>query len=171
VAEEGEELTERQTESAAAAPADQQEIVRLTVQRLINFIGVRGRVVITYEGDGYVADVQSKRPSGVLIGKHGDTLKAIGLIAHLIAVRHYPQCPPVTIDVGGYRHRHEAYLRGKAQAIAAIVLNTGREMAVEFLTEPEFQIVKDELRPNRALRVHAVGDGERRNVIISPARK
>jgi spoIIIJ-associated protein len=154
-----------------AEPIDQQELVRQTVQKLVAYIGVRGRVEVTYERDGYVADVISRRPATVLIGRQGDTLEAIGLIAHLIAVRHYPQCPLVTIDVGGYRRRHEQYLRGKAQAIATIVTNTGREMAVEFLSEPEFQIVKDELHSNRTLRVHAVGDGERRNVIISPVKR
>jgi spoIIIJ-associated protein len=156
---------------AQPEPVDQQELVRRTVQKLINYIGVRGRVEVTYEGEGYVADIRTKRPSGVLIGKHGDTLKAIGYIAHLIVQKQYPQVPLVLVDVGGYRHRHEQYLRGKARAIATLVAGSGREMAVEFLTEPEYMIVKDELASSPEFRVHAVGDGQRRNVIISPVRK
>jgi predicted RNA-binding protein Jag len=51
------------------------------------------------------------------------------------------------------------------------VTSTGREMAVDFLTEPEFHIVKEALADNHAVRVHAVGDGPRRDVVISPVRR
>lgn len=150
-------------------PVDQQELVRLTVEKIVNLMGLRCRVEITYERDGYVAEVVAKRPATFLVGRRGEILDAIGFLAHQIASRQYPQCPPVTVDADGFRRRHQQQLRGKAQAIATIVQNTGREMAVDFLTEEEFRIVKEELRSNRAVRVHAVGDGERRNVIISPA--
>lgn len=149
-------------------PVDEPTLIRQTLQSIVAYLGVRGRIEVRQTPEGWVADIRSRRASSTLIGRQGATIEALGHLVHLIVLKHFPHCPAVTVDVGGYRRRQEQYLHGKALAVAAIVLDTGREMAVDLLTEAEFHIVRDALAGNPRVRVHVTGDGLRRNVIVSP---
>lgn len=144
------------------------ELVARVVQRLINHMGVRARVEVTRQAEGYVADVRIRQPSGLLIGRRGATLRALQHVARAIVRRQYPDVPPIIVDVGGYRQRRDNFLRKKAVAIAHIVLETRREMALEILTEKEMHFVRDALAAIPGVRVYAVGTGPRRTVVIAP---
>lgn len=76
--------------------------------------------------------------------------------------------PNVTIDVGGYKRRREDFLKRKALAIARVVIETKREMSLDPLTEKEYKIVKEALMEQGKVRIHTVGSGYRKNVIIAP---
>ena len=153
-----------------AAPSEP-EIIQQEVQFLAHHIGIRARVDVELHPEGYYANIRARRSSGIVIGRHGATLEAIGHVVRLMVIRHYPNVPPVIIDIAGYRQRRASFLRMKTSAIARIVLESGREMALEPLTFEEMQIVEDELKKIPGVRAHAVGDGSPRNVIISLSKK
>ncbi len=156
---------------APPAVPSEPELIRQEVQFLASQIGIRARVDVELHPEGYYANIRARRSSGIVIGRHGATLEAIGHIVRLMAARHYPNVPPVIIDIAGYRQRRASFLRMKASAIARVVLEGGREMALEPLTFEEMEIVQDELKRIPGVRAHAVGEGSPRNVIISPAKK
>ncbi len=147
------------------------ELVRQEVQFLAHHIGIRARVEVELHPEGYYANIHARRSSGIVIGRHGATLEAIGYIVRLMVARHHPDVPKVIVDIAGYRQRRASFLRAKAQAIARIVLEGGREMELEPLTFEELEIVQDELKKTPGVRAHAVGEGSPRVVIISPTRK
>ncbi|MBA7547055.1 hypothetical protein ES705_39457 [subsurface metagenome] len=60
------------------------------------------------------------------------------------------------------------FLRKKAEAIACIVLQTGREMALDPLTKKEQQIVESKLSEIKGVKIYAIGKGVSKNVIIAP---
>ncbi|MCX6843110.1 MAG: hypothetical protein NTX53_12600 [candidate division WOR-3 bacterium] len=159
--------------AGAAAPAvpSEPELIQQEVQFLANHIGIRARVDVELHPEGYYANIRARRSSGVVIGRHGATLEAIGHIVRLMVVRHYPNVPRVIVDIAGYRQRRASFLRMKTSAIARIVLEGGLEMALEPLTFEEMEIVEDELKKIPGVRAHAVGDGSPRNVIISLTKK
>jgi spoIIIJ-associated protein len=147
------------------------ELVRQEVQFLAHHIGIRARVDVEPHPEGYYANIHARRSSGIVIGRHGATLEAIGHIVRLMVARHFPNVPKVIVDIAGYRQRRASFLRAKALAIARIVLEGGREMELEPLTFEELEVVQDELQKVPGVRAHAVGEGSPRVVIISPARK
>jgi spoIIIJ-associated protein len=147
------------------------ELVRQEVQFLAHHIGIRARVDVELHPEGYYANIHARRSSGIVIGRHGATLEAIGHIVRLMVARHYPNIPKVIVDIAGYRQRRASFLRAKAQAIARIVLEGGREMELEPLTFEELEVVQDELTKVPGVRAHAVGEGSPRVVIISPTKK
>jgi len=153
-----------------AAPSEP-ELIRQEVQFLAHHIGIRARVDVELHPEGYYANIRARRSSGIVIGRHGATLEAIGYIVRLMVARHYPNVPKVIVDIAGYRQRRASFLRAKASAIARIVLEGGREMELEPLTFEEFEVVQDELKKISGVRAHAVGDGSPRVVIISPIKK
>jgi len=161
------------SEVAGTPPAvpSEPELIRQEVQFLAHHIGIRARVDVEVRPEGCYANIRARRSSGVVIGRHGATLEAIGHIVRLMVARHYPNVPKVIVDIAGYRQRRANFLRAKASAIARIVLEGGREMELEPLTFEEFEIVQDELKNIPGVRAHAVGEGSPRVVIISLAKK
>ncbi len=154
----------------AAAPGDEKELVRDTVQTLLDHIGLRGRAEVSSVANGFAVNIRARQSSGLLIGRHGATLKAIQHLTRLIVAKRYAHVTDITVDVAGYNQRREQFIVTKARAIARIVRETGREMLLDELTEKETATVREALSDEPDVRLHAVGDGSRRNVIISLVR-
>jgi spoIIIJ-associated protein len=166
----GELNPELQPENRADEPKTESEpeYIAQVIEDLINHIGIRAKVEVTRTGEGYLANIKTKRASAILIGRRGATLKAIQHLVRTIVRRKYPEVLPITVDVAGYLQRRDNFLRKKALAVAKIVTETGREMALDFLSEKELAVVRDALSVMPQVRVYAVGTGSRRNVIIAP---
>ncbi|UCG43559.1 MAG: KH domain-containing protein [candidate division WOR-3 bacterium] len=147
---------------------DERTLISQVLQGLVNRIGIRSRVEVVREDDHYYANIKTRHSNGLLIGRRGATLRAIQYLTRLIVKQDYPEVPAITVDVSGYRQRRENFLRKKATAVARIVSETHREMALDFLSEKEMEVVEDALKPMPNIRVYAVGTGTRKNVIIAP---
>jgi spoIIIJ-associated protein len=146
---------------------DEQTMVQQVLGKLLDFMGIRARIDIEKPADGsYYCNIRTRHSSGLLIGHRGGTLRALQYLTRTIVRQHYPDVPVVTVDVGGYRVRRENFLCKKATAVARIVLETKREMALDILTEKEMETVVDALKTIPGVRVYALGTGPRRNVII-----
>jgi spoIIIJ-associated protein len=166
----GELKPENQPENRANEPetAAEPEYIAQVIEKLINHIGIRAKVEVNRTSAGYLANIKTKRASAILIGRRGSTLKALQHLIRTIVRRKYPEILPITVDVAGYLQRRDNFLRKKALAVAKIVTETGREMALDFLSEKELAVVRDALNAMPQVRVYAVGTGSRRNVIIAP---
>lgn len=152
------------------APGGEKELVRDTVQTLLDHIGLRGRAEVSPVANGFAVNIRARQSSGLLIGRHGATLKAIQHLTRLIVAKRYAHVTDITVDVAGYNLRREQFIVTKARAIARIVRETGHEMLLDELTEKETATVRAALADEPDVRIHAVGDGSRRSVIISLVR-
>lgn len=146
---------------------DESGLIAQVTQQLINHVGIHAKVEVTKTGEGYLANINTKR-GAILIGRRGATLKALQHLVRTIVRRQYPDVPPITVDVANYLQRRDNFLRKKALAVAKIVTETKREMALDFLSEKELAVVREVLREMPQVRVYAVGTGSRRNVVIAP---
>jgi|UniRef100_A0A7V3UZS5 spoIIIJ-associated protein len=149
-------------------PLEEPEYIAHVIEELISHIGIRAKVEVNRTSEGYLANIKTKRASAILIGRRGSTLKALQHLVRTIVRRKYPEVLPITVDVAGYLQRRDNFLRKKALAVAKIVTETGREMALDFLSEKEMAVVRAALTVMPQVRVYAVGTGSRRNVIIAP---
>ncbi len=139
------------------------------MQTLIGHIGVRAKVEVVKEGSEYFVNIRTRDTGAILIGRRGATLKALQHLIRTIVRQKYPVSASITVDVAGYRKRRDNFLRKKAIAIAKIVTETKREMALDSLTEKEMAIVREALRAEGLpVRVYGVGAGSRRQVVIAP---
>ena len=139
------------------------------LSKIVNLAGFRARVEWRKRGDNdYYINVRTRRSDGLLIGRAGETLRALQMITISILQRNHSRLPSIVIDVGGYKQRRENFLRKKAMAIAKIVTETGREMALDPLTDKERRLVEQALDENPDIRYYTIGTGYRKNVIIAP---
>ncbi len=130
--------------------------------------GFKPNISITKDDKGLYLNIKTKRTDAILIGKKGETLWALQYLISRLMKRFHPNLK-ILVDVGGYRMRRNNFLRKKAEAIARIVLQTGREMALDPLTKKEQQIVGAKLSEIKGVKVYTIGKGVSKNVIIAPS--
>jgi len=188
----GKDLTEAIANGIAQLRVRQQEVVhevlsqteeettvKITVKEardhlheLTSFIlascGFRPNISITKDDKGLYLNIKTKRTDAILIGKKGETLWALQYLISRLMKRFHPNLK-ILVDVGGYRMRRNNFLRKKAEAVARIVLQTGREMALDPLTKKEQQIVEAKLSEIKGVKVYTIGKGVSKNVIIAPS--
>lgn len=167
-----------EVEYEVVSQTEEETVVRLTIkeakkhlQEVTSFIlascGFKPNISITKDGKGLYLNIKTKHADAILIGKKGETLWALQYVISRLMKRFHPNLK-ILVDVGGYRMRRNNFLKKKAEAIARIVLQTGREMALDPLTKKEQQIVESKLAEIKGVKVYTIGKGVSKNVIIAP---
>jgi spoIIIJ-associated protein len=158
---------------------EEETSVRLTIKEVrkhifevANYIltscGFRPTVQVSKDDKGFYINIKTKHADAILIGKKGETLWALQYLISRMLKRFHPNLK-ILVDVSGYRMRRNNFLKKKAEAIAHIVLQTGREMALDPLTRKELQIVEEKLREIKGVKIYTIGKGVSKNVIIAPS--
>lgn len=134
---------------------------------ILESCGFRPNINITKDEKGFYLNIRTRHADAILIGKKGETLWALQYIITRLMKRFHPNLK-ILVDVSGYRMRRTNFLKKKAEAIACIVLQTGREMALDPLTKREQQIVEIKLSEIKGVKLYSIGKGASKNVIIAP---
>ena len=104
--------------------------------------------------------------SGLLIGRRGETLRALQFIVNLLVSQRSEG--RVVLDVEGYRERHYASLRTLAARVAERVAATGRSVTLEPMAANERRIVHIALADHPQVTTESSGMGEARKITVSP---
>ncbi|KPK63939.1 hypothetical protein AMJ83_04495 [candidate division WOR_3 bacterium SM23_42] len=143
-----------------------QHLLELT-KFILESCGFKPNINITKDEKGFYLNIKTRHADAILIGKKGETLWALQYIITRLMKRFHPNLK-ILVDVSGYRMRRTNFLKKKAEAIARIVLQTGREMALDPLTKREQQIVEAKLSEIKGVKLYSIGKGASKNVIIAP---
>ena len=106
---------------------------------------------------------------GILIGRRGETLRALQYLIRLMVSHQTKHWTNLVIDVEKYRVRRRQTLESLAQRVAEKVAREGRAQALEPMPAYERRLVHIALRKNPDVTTRSVGEGERRKVTIIPA--
>ena len=134
---------------------------------ILTSCGFKPNITVTKDDKGLYLNIKTKRTDAILIGKKGETLWSLQYLISRLMKRFHPNLK-ILVDVGGYRMRRNNFLKKKAEAIAHIVLQTGREMALDPLTKKEQQVVESRLAVIKGVKIYTIGKGVSKNVIIAP---
>lgn len=104
--------------------------------------------------------------SGLLIGRRGETLRALQFIVNLIVNQRTEG--RVMLDIEGYRERRYASLRTLASQVAERVANTGRSVTLEPMASNERRIIHMTLSEHPQVITESTGIGTGRKITISP---
>ncbi len=145
---------------------------RQYLQTITNYIltnmGFKVGIVVNKDDQGFAINIRTRHADSLLIGKNGENLWALQYLISRIAKRHYSNIK-ILVDVNGYRQHRNNFLRKKAEAIARIVLQTGREMALDPMTPREERIVANKINELKGVKIYSIGRGSNRTVIIAPS--
>lgn len=151
--------------------AEQGEVVRGFLVDLLDAFGLDGTVAATpVDEDDAVELTVEGADLGLLIGPKGATLQAVQELSRSVLQRQRPgeSHARIRLDISGYRARRKVALAEFVQKVAADVLETGSQKALEAMPPPDRKVVHDTV--NEIEGVHTVSEGEdsRRRVVIIP---
>ena len=141
------------------------------LQSLISLMDVSAAITLVHaereDGGGPVFDIDGD-DSGLLIGRRGDTLRALQFLVSFIASRRLGDRVNLFVDVSGYQERRYENLRSLAQRNARRVASSGREITLEPMPPNERRIVHMALADDPDVNTISDGVGDGRRVVIEP---
>lgn len=156
---------------------DEAEFAAQMLDKLLELMGISADVSIRdpeTPGDGLgmanaVLDIEGD-DLGILIGRRGETLASLQYLLNLMASRQLSERAFFTVDVEGYRRRRERALTTLARRMADQVKRTHRPVTLEPMPPNERRIIHLSLAEDRYVSTASEGEGENRQVSISPRR-
>ncbi len=105
--------------------------------------------------------------AGVVIGRYGETLKALEYITNLVC-HDDMSTRRVRFDCGGYRARREQTLRRLAESIAREAKRKGSPVSLEPMSSWERRIIHIALRDDKDVETRSIGEEPLRRVLVCP---
>lgn len=145
-------------------------LVRELLDRALAALGVSAHVRLD-EGEHELVATLEGSETGVLIGRHGQTIDALQYLANAVSRRSFgDDRRPVTVDAGGYRARRTASLESTARESAERAAATGRRVELESMTAVDRKIVHEALKDDPEVETSSEGAEPNRYVVIFPRR-
>ena len=147
---------------------DQADTAADFLEELLGHMGIDAVAEPNQHGGHMYVDVigDDEDDMALLIGRHGQTLDAIQELTRMVVGRHLDERVLVIVDVEDYRKRREARLEEKARDVAAKVLRTGTEEALEPMNPFERKIVHDAVAEIDGVESSSRGEEPERAVVI-----
>ncbi|MCE2469761.1 MAG: protein jag [Dehalococcoidia bacterium] len=141
------------------------------VSDILDLLGVEAAASIRSSGSGPddppIIDVQGE-DAGLLIGRRGETLRALQFIVNSMLSRREEALGPVVVDVEQYRDRREQELRRLADRTARRAVSTGRAVPLDPMSPAARRIVHLALADSNDVTTESAGESTDRHVVVSP---
>ena len=146
-------------------------VAKLTVDNILRTMKVSALATLRPQDPGQEDTVEldiEGEDSGLLIGRRGETLRALQFIVNLVVGQRTEG--RVVLDVEGYRERRYASLRTLATRVAERVSATGHSITLEPMAPNERRIIHVTLADHPQVTTESTGVGENRQITVSPQR-
>ncbi len=143
-----------------------QEALKMIVNKISREATVKG-----YSKDKKIYLEVSGGNSGVLIGKHGQTLDAMQYLVEKIVNKANDRRVRVQVDVEGYLENRKSNLRRLASRMADKAKRIRKPVTIGQLNAYDRRIIHLHLKDNRSVRTQSIGEGYYRKLMILPRRK
>lgn len=149
-------------------PQEPAERVRELVEGVLDELDLDGDVKIAEEDDRIVASVDGDDDYGLLIGKRGQTIDALQLLAYQAAFRGLRDRKRVIVDAAGYRDRRRDTLTVRADQAAERALSGNRSVEMDPMSAQERRVVHEHLKDRAGVETYSEGDEPHRCVVVAP---
>ena len=104
--------------------------------------------------------------SGLLIGKHGETLEALESFLKILLVKNGYAHIGLDVDVSGYKKRREETLTKLACKMASKVIQGRRRFKFEPMNARERRIIHTTLKDHPRVITYSIGEEPERRVVV-----
>jgi spoIIIJ-associated protein len=161
-------VAEGELESEQSVLPDQPaERVRVLLERIVEELGLEASVTVEEDEEEIRADVDGE-DVGLLIGRHGQTIDAVQLLAYQAAFRGRQERKRVTVDAAGYRRRQGESLRRRADLAAEDAIRHKEPVEMDPMGSNERRVVHEHLRDRPEIETYSEGDEPNRYVVVAP---
>ena len=155
----------------ADSSSDVIRVARETIDELISLMDVdvmcNLRQAESEEVGGPMFEIEGD-DSGLLIGRKGETLRALQFMVRFLVSRKTGERANLSVDVEGYDDRRRQSLSNLANRVAQRVIKTGRSIELEPMNPRERRLVHITLSESGDVYTESSGTGEGRRVVILP---
>jgi spoIIIJ-associated protein len=152
-----------------AAPENENHIVagEQVLQRIVDNISSGAVVTVEKSAERVLYKVTGGN-SGILIGKHGQTIDAMQALVEKIVNKKNTARLRVQVDIEGYLESRKKNLIRHAESLASKCKHIRRPVTVGRMNAHDRRIVHLALKDDKSVRTRSKGDGFLRKLIIYP---
>lgn len=144
------------------------ERARDLVEGVLDELDLDGDVIVEEDDERISVTVEGDGDYGLLIGKRGQTIDALQLLAYQAAFRGIRERKRVVVDAAGYRARRRETLESRADRAAEQALTNNRAVEMDPMSAQERRVVHERLKERTGIETYSEGDEPRRCVIVAP---
>jgi spoIIIJ-associated protein len=166
-----EEGVEEETGEGArkAANAEEQATeAKAIIQRILELMGERAEIELLEGGPESIALDLKGDGSGILIGRHGQTLDALEYLVNRIVARRIKDPLPVVLDTESYRARRRQQLHHMALSMGERAKREHAPVKLDPMPPRDRRIIHLALKDDPLLTTRSAGEGFMRAVEIFP---
>lgn len=155
------------------SPAEFQELAQFSKETLENilekmqFVGTVNPRIRESENT-LVLDIVAEADLGLLIGKDGNTLRALQTIMRVLLMKRFGKKAQILLDADNYLLKREESLKDTAYAALQRVEETNRKVQLKPMNSVERRIVHMTLAEEPNIHTYSIGEGPDRRVVIAP---
>jgi len=143
-----------------------QEALKL-IKEVLELMGEKAETAVSSDLESIHIDIKGDG-SGILIGRHGQTLDAMEYMINRLIARRIKDAVPVTLDVASYRARRGQQLERMALAMGERAKRERKTVALEPMPPRDRRIVHLALKDDPMITTRSVGNGYMRALEIVP---
>lgn len=147
------------------------ELARECLRMALASMDIEAEVILREQDADYLYLDLEGEDLGRVIGRHGQTLEALQLIAGLITTKNSFDRKRVVLDAAGYRERRHEKLIDEAKHIADRALRSGQQQVLRPMNSAERRVIHMAISQIEGVSTHSEGEGEERHILIVPDKK
>ncbi len=147
---------------------DQVREATAILSQILQLMGERGEITTTEEDSEGIELAIKGDGSGLLIGRHGQTLDSLEYLVNRILARQVKDAVPITIDTESYRERRRRQLHRMALSMAEQTKREHVSVTLDPMPPRDRRIVHLALKDDPLITTRSTGDGFLRVVEIIP---
>jgi len=141
--------------------------IEKTAQNLLRHFDPEAELAVLINDDGCNIDIQTEM-SGLLIGRHGETLAALQHLLRLLVAKEQEEFVPLVVDISGYRAARYQELETLARELAAKVKDSGGQESLPSMSAYERRLVHLVLQDIEGIQSASEGEEPYRRIVIRP---
>lgn len=140
---------------------------------LLSLMGskAKARTYEDKENEAIRVDIETEDETGLLIGRHGETLASIETALGMMARQATGEWIRIVVNVGDWRERQEERLKEIAQQAADRAISTGEPQPIYNLTPAQRRIIHMFFSENKEVETESQGEGLERYLVVKPKAK
>ncbi|HLK87297.1 MAG TPA: RNA-binding cell elongation regulator Jag/EloR [Candidatus Binataceae bacterium] len=152
----------------AASLDDQAREATEVLSQILDLMSEKSEITVTEEDSEGIELAIKGDGSGLLIGRHGQTLDALEYLVNRILARRIKDGVPITLDTEAYRERRRRQLHRMALSMAEQTKREHASVTLDPMPPRDRRIVHLALKDDPLITTRSTGDGFLRAVEIIP---
>ena len=151
---------------------DKIEIIKQQTQELVNKMVEKAEIAVTAEEDMYHVSIQVGEDAPTVIGRHGDTLRALQKILEVIIFKQTGEKANLLINVNDYREKQVERLHYIADTAAQKVQERQSATYLRGFSSYERRVMHEHIaKTYPELTSYSMGEGRDRRLVVDKKRE